>query len=184
MARGREGRGARKLGGGAVIFASVGSMLPFDRFVRAVDEWARDNPDQPVYIQIGEGDYEPRYAPFARVMPMTEYRERLRTCDLFVAHVGMGSMLQALEERKQMLLLPRLHALGEHTTDHQLHTAARFGHLQGLMIVDDVPALHAAMSRLLVEPLATGESISDEASPELIAGVTRFLDTARPRHRT
>lgn len=166
-----------------MIFASVGSMLPFDRFVEAVDLWAAANPAVPVFVQIGEGDYEPRHAPFTRVMPMAEYRQRLRDCALFVAHVGMGSILQALEERKQMLLLPRLHALGEHTTDHQLHTAARFGHLAGLRIVDDVPALHAGMSELIRTPLPTGEGISDEASPELIAGVAGFLDAARPRRR-
>lgn len=169
------------LGRGTVIFASVGSMLPFDRFVRAVDDWAAANPGEPVFIQIGEGDYEPRHAPWMRVMPMAEYRVRLRTCTLFVAHVGMGSILQALEERKQMLLLPRLHALGEHTTDHQLHTAARFGHLAGLRIVDDVPALHAGMSELIRHPLPTDEGISNEASPELIARVANFLNSPRKR---
>ena len=169
------------LGRSAVIFASVGSMLPFDRFVRAVDEWARDNPRQAVFIQIGEGAYEPRHAPFARIMPMTEYRERLRGCSLFVAHVGMGAILQGLEEGKQMLLMPRRHDLGEHTTDHQLHTAARFGDRPGIRIVEDVPRLKAEMSRLIAEPLRTGETISNEASPGLIAGVAKFLDRARPR---
>lgn len=164
-----------------MIFASVGSMLPFARFVRAVDDWARDNPAQEVFVQIGDTDYEPRHAAFARMIPMAEYRERLQTCDLFVAHVGMGSILQALQMRKQMLLLPRRHALGEHTTDHQLHTAARFGHRKGLLIVDDVPALQREMSRLLVEPLETGGGISDAASPELLAGVASFLAAARPR---
>ena len=164
-----------------MIFASVGSMLPFDRFVRAVDDWAADNPSEEVFIQIGEGEYEPRHAPFVRVMPMTEYRHRLRTCRLFVAHVGMGSILQALEERKQMLLLPRLHSLGEHTTDHQLHTASRFGHLKGLKIADDVPSLHREMCRLLVEPLETSPAIASTASAELIAGVAKFLDAAQPR---
>ncbi len=157
-------------------------MLPFDRFVKGVDEWAREHPSEPIFIQIGEGDYEPRHAPFARVIAMTEYRQRLRDCDLFVAHVGMGSILQALEERKQMLLMPRLHDLGEHTTDHQLHTAARFGHLPGLKVVGDVPELQVQMSALLKSPLATGDAISSEASPELIAGVAAFLDAAQPRH--
>ena len=179
------GRGQRRgyglLGRSSVIFASVGSMLPFERLVRAVDEWARDNPAEPVHLQIGGTDYEPRYASFERMMPMTEYRDRLQACDLFVAHVGMGSILQALQLRKQMLLLPRLRVLGEHTTDHQLHTAARLGTLKGMRIVDDVDALRRGMSELLAAPLACGDAISDEASPELIAGVTDFLNGSRPR---
>jgi UDP-N-acetylglucosamine transferase subunit ALG13 len=164
-----------------MIFASVGSMLPFDRLVQAVDQWAGANPDQDVYIQIGEGEYEPRHAPFARVMTQGEYRERLRGCDLFVAHVGMGSILQGLEEKKQMLLLPRVMNLGEHTTDHQFHTAERFAHLDAIRIVQDVLALQQQMSLLLQAPLKTGAGISNQASPELISGITAFLDTARRR---
>ncbi|WP_063196708.1 hypothetical protein [Bradyrhizobium sp. AT1] len=112
---------------------------------------------------------------------MTEYRARMRDCTLFVAHVGMGSILQALEERKQMLLLPRLHSLGEHTTDHQLHTAARFRNTKGLLIVDDVLALHREMSRLIVAPLESGTAISNQASPELLRSISCWLEAARPR---
>jgi len=167
------------LGRGTLIFASVGSMLPFERLVRAVDEWARDNPSEEVFIQIGETEYEPRHAPFARMIPMTEYRQRLRDCDLFVAHVGMGSIFQALEDRKQTLMLPRHQEWGEHTTDHQLHTAERFGHLPGLKVVDTVEDLQREMTALLKSPLVTGDAISNQASPELIAGVRNFLNGVR-----
>ena len=163
------------LGGGAVIFASVGSMLPFDRFVRAVDDWAEANPGQEVFIQIGEGAFEPRHAPWVRIMPHEEYRRRLEACDLFVAHVGMGSILQGLEVRKQMLLMPRLASQLEHTTDHQLHTADRFRGTAGLLIVEDAPALQAAMTRLLDQPLAPSDGISPYAQPGLIARVAEFL---------
>lgn len=179
MARGGERRRRRLLGCGALIFASVGSMLPFERLVRAVDEWARDNPSEAVFIQIGAARYEPRHAPFARMIPMAEYRQRLQDCDLFVAHVGMGSILQALEDRKQMLMLARHQDWGEHTTDHQIHSARRFGHLPGLEIVDTVEDLHRKMSALLQSPLATSSAISDCASPSLIAGVRGFLNGVR-----
>jgi len=161
-----------------MIFASVGSMLPFDRLIKAVDEWAAANPAQEVYVQIGHGEYEPKHAPFVRMMPHTEYRQRLEDCDLFVAHVGMGSILQSLEVKKQLLMLPRLASLREHTTDHQLHTAARFRDTEGLLIVDDTDALKAAMSRLLREPLKTSAGISRFAPQPMIDNVAHYL-TAR-----
>jgi exopolysaccharide biosynthesis glucuronosyltransferase PssE len=161
-----------------MIFASVGSMLPFDRLVKAVDDWAAAHPDQQVFIQIGRGAYEPRHAPWARIMPAEEYRDRIRGATLFVAHVGMGSILQGLEERRQMLLLPRHQALKEHTTDHQLHTAKRFRDTPGLRIVDDVAALQASMTELLERPMAASEGISTVATPSLIAGIADFLRTA------
>jgi UDP-N-acetylglucosamine transferase subunit ALG13 len=158
-----------------MIFASVGSMLPFDRFVAAVDEWAAANPSEEVFLQIGRGEYEPRHAPFTRMIPHTEYRRRLEACDLFVAHVGMGSILQSLEIRKQLLMLPRLAALREHTTDHQLHTAARFRGRDGLMIVEDVDALKAAMTRLLREPLIPSAGLARYAPQPMIDKVADFL---------
>ncbi|BBC70965.1 conserved hypothetical protein [Altererythrobacter sp. B11] len=162
-----------------MIFASVGSMLPFDRFVRAVDDWARDNPQEPVFIQIGEGEYEPQHAPWARIVPYKEYRQRLEGCSLFVAHVGMGSILQGLELRRQMLLLPRQASLREHTTDHQLHTAARFGHVRGLRIVDDAAALKAGISELLANPLPESEGLPPFAPQAMTDNIAYFLRTGR-----
>ena len=167
------------LGRDHMIFVSVGSMLPFNRLVLAADEWAAANPSEEVFIQIGEGDYEPVHAPWVRIMPHQEYRHRLETCDLFVAHVGMGSILQGLEVRKQMLLLPRLAAQKEHTTDHQLHTAARFKDRQGLMIVDDVAALKAQMTRLLKAPLATAGGIPQVASKDFTDRIASFLASGK-----
>ena len=161
-----------------MIFASVGSMLPFDRLVKAVDEWAAVHPDRKVFIQIGRGEYEPRHAPWTRIMPAEEYRQHIRDARLFVAHVGMGSILQGLEERRQMLLLPRHQALKEHTTDHQLHTAKRFRDTAGLRIVDDVEALQASMTELLEQPIPVSEGISTVATPSLIEGIADFLRAA------
>lgn len=163
------------LGRGAVIFASIGSLLPFDRLVKAVDEWALENPSHELLVQIGEGAYEPRHCPWVRILSAQDYRQRLRAADLFVAHVGMGSILQGLEERKQMLLLPRQSALREHTTDHQLHTAERFRSTPGIRIAADAEALKADIGPLLERPMAPG-AISDAASDQLLGRLSGFLD--------
>lgn len=162
-----------------MIFASVGSVLPFDRLVRAVDEWGGAHPEREVFLQIGNGEYEPRHVRWTRMMPHDEYRNRLKECSLFVAHVGMGSILQALEERKQMLLLPRHRSLGEHTTDHQLHTASRFRDVTGLRIVDDAEALQSAMTLLIDRPMEPSNAIPAYASHELLDNIAAFLRPVR-----
>ncbi|MGN6375304.1 MAG: glycosyltransferase [Sphingomonas sp.] len=158
-----------------MIFASVGSMLPFDRLVRAVDDWAGENPDVPVLIQIGDGSYRPRHADWVRIMPHALYARRLAECALFVAHVGIGSIVQALEARKQILMLPRLASLGEHTTDHQLHTVARFRDTPGLEIAEDVPALQVGMTRLLAAPLTGHGTIPPFAPAAMTDRIRAFL---------
>lgn len=168
----RTGRVARRKS----VFASVGSMLPFDRFVQGVDEWAAANPEVDCFIQIGGGEYEPQHAQWTRMMPHRDYLERLERCSLFVAHVGVGSILQALEARKQVLMLPRLASLGEHTTDHQLHTASRFGSIQGLKIVDDINSLKHEISTLLFAPLPEADQISEFAPVEFTTRISRYLN--------
>lgn len=164
-----------------MIFASVGSVLPFDRFVKAVDDWAAANPQQDVFLQIGEGKYEPRHVPWVRIMKHDEYRRRLHDCSLFVAHVGIGSILQALEERKQMVLLARHRKLGEHTTDHQLHTASRFRNVPGLRIVEDEAALQTTMSALIDRPMQITDGISNHANQDLLDNIAAFLRSAQER---
>lgn len=159
-----------------MIFTSVGSMLPFDRLVRAVDDWAAANRHVPVLIQIGDGTYQPRHADWVRIMPHDLYSRRLAECTLFVAHVGIGSIFQALEARKQLLMLPRLATLGEHTTEHQLHTVTRFRGTPGLCVVETLPALHAKMTLLLDTPLETEGGLSPYASPAMTDRIRDFLD--------
>ena len=162
-----------------MIFASVGSMLPFDRFVTAVDRWAGANPGCEVFLQIGDGQYEPVNCPWARIVTHSEYQRRLAECTLFVAHVGMGSILQALEIGKQMLLMPRHAALREHTTDHQLHTATKFRDTPGLLIVDDVDTLGREMTRLVETPMQGSAGISPFAPPAMIDRIRSFLETGK-----
>lgn len=158
------------------VFASVGSMLPFDRLACAVDEWARDHPCVSVFIQIGDGSYEPRHAEWARILPHEAYLERLSACDLFVAHVGIGSMFQALESGRPMLMLPRLASLGEHTTEHQLHTAARFADTPGLSIAGDTEELQRRMSEMVDNPVRYEARFTAVAPVGMIEKIRNFLN--------
>jgi UDP-N-acetylglucosamine transferase subunit ALG13 len=157
------------------VFASVGTMMPFDRLVQAVDEWARDNPDVAVEIQIGKGQYEPRHAPWSRLIGIADYQSRIDAADIFVAHCGMGSIISAIEAGKPLVMLPRLKRLGEHNTDHQLATAAHFGGRRGLYCVDDGDALQAKLTALLRDGSDRPAGIAAFAEPALLQKVGDFI---------
>lgn len=154
-----------------MIFATVGTQLPFDRLVRALDEWARANPGIEVFAQVGRGGYEPRYMGWAHDLHPREFRDRLEACDAIVAHAGMGTIISAVELGKRVIVMPRRAALGEHRNEHQLATVARLGHLQGLEVVHDAAGLEAALLRGQVS--FTG-ALGAATNPELIAAVRRF----------
>lgn len=162
------------LGRGDMIFASVGSMLPFDRFVRAVDEWAGTHPDVPVFVQIGKGEYEPKHAEFARMVTPADYTRRVQDARLFVAHAGMGSILQALEAGTPILITPRDPDRKEITNHHQAATIANFGNRPGITTSPTVEALPAAIDAALASE-TSGGSLSSTAPASFLEKIAAFI---------
>ena len=157
------------------IFVSPGSMMPFDRLIRTMDDWAAAHPATPVFFQIGKGSYEPRHGDFVRLMPVADYRARLAAAALFVAHAGMGSIISAIQAGKPLVMLPRLKALGEHNTDHQLATAATIGRRDGLHVAVGEAELGPLLDALLADASAVPAPIAPFASAEMIGRVRAFI---------
>jgi len=164
------------LGQRAVIFVSVGSMMPFDRLVRAADAWAAAHPATDVLIQLGNGKHLPTHARHVRLMPPGEYRHLVETAELFVAHAGMGSIIGAIQAGRPLLMLPRRAALGEHNNDHQLATVRNVANRPGLHHVESEDELGAAIDRLLGGGGEAPAPIAPFASPELLAAVRGFVN--------
>ena len=153
-------------------------MMPFDRLVQAMDEFAISNPGIPVEIQIGRGKYEPKHASFIRFMPVVDYRERVANARLFIAHAGMGSILSAIEASKPLLMLPRLKNLGEHNTDHQIATAATVGARQGLYVAADAEDLKIRALALVARSSLLPDPISRFADPAFTTRIRTFIEAA------
>ena len=158
-----------------MIFVSVGSMMPFDRLVRAADAWAAAHPGTDVLVQLGNGRHLPSHARHVRLMPPGEYRHFVETAELFVAHAGMGSIIAAIQAGRPLLMLPRRAALGEHNNDHQLATVRNVGNRPGLHHVESDTELGAAIDRLRGGGGEAPTPLSPFASPELIAAVRGFV---------
>jgi UDP-N-acetylglucosamine transferase subunit ALG13 len=118
-----------------VIFVTVGSMFPFERMVRIMDDWASRHPDEKIVAQIGGGRYEPRHMFWQRLVAPNEYKNLVRSCRFLVAHAGTGSVFTASEFGKPIVLIPRRAANKEHTTDHQLDTAKWLQGKPGIFVV-------------------------------------------------
>lgn len=154
-----------------MIFATVGTQLPFDRLVRALDTWAGDNAGVEIYAQIGSGAYEPDHLRWANEVDPGEFKARITACDTVVAHAGMGTIITAIELGKRVIVMPRRADLGEHRNDHQLATVSRLTHLRDLEIVHAPDELAKALSR---QPTRLAADTTLEPSPQLIRSVRRF----------
>ena len=119
-----------------MIFVSVGSMFPFDRFIRLMDDWAAAHPEEVVFAQIGTGEYEPQHMDYARSLSGKDFIEKVKSARVVVSHAGMGNIISSRQHGVPCVLFARHASLGEHTTNHQLHTADRFRETPGLFVAD------------------------------------------------
>jgi UDP-N-acetylglucosamine transferase subunit ALG13 len=157
-----------------VIFVAVGTQLPFDRLIRAVDEWAGSRNRRDVFAQIGPAKYHPQYLDWSEFIDASEFRHRVSEADVVIAHAGMGSIITALELGKAIIVMPRLASLGEHRNDHQVATAKRFLSQGRINVAFDEQELSVRLDSL--EQLTrTQARCGPIASPELIEGLRRFL---------
>ena len=156
-----------------MIFVTVGSQLPFDRLVMAVDDWAAGNGETAAFAQIGSSSYRPRHMDWAAYLPIDAFRRKLESARLIVSHAGMGNLLLALEAKKPILIMPRRLQLEETRNDHQQATAKWLRQMPGVTVADDTDEL--------VEALRRGEwqepgPVRTDASPELLAAVRDFIE--------
>ena len=156
-----------------MIFVTVGTQLPFDRLIRTMDGWAgaaRAN----VFAQVGPASsHKPTHIRTRADLSPEEFDEAMDEARLIVAHAGMGTILSGLERGKPVIIMPRRAMHGEHRNDHQLATAAKLSHLNGLHVAADEQALLRLLSDHAL--LKNGPALASAASQGLITAIREFI---------
>jgi UDP-N-acetylglucosamine transferase subunit ALG13 len=160
--------------GRAVIFVTVGAQAPFDRLIRAVDEWAVARGRSDVFAQIGSTDFLPKSISAKKFMDPLEFRKCVETADVIVAHAGMGSIITALECGKPIIVMPRRGSLKETRNDHQVATASYLSKHGRVTVAMDEEELIGKLDN--VGSPQEMERISQHASPRLIATIRNFIE--------
>lgn len=158
-----------------MIFLTVGTQLPFDRLVRAVDAWARARGRTDVFGQIadpGPGGFRPTAFPWTANVTPGEFQARCQEATLIVAHAGMGSLISAMTHARPILIMPRQAGLGEHRNDHQLATADRLKDRTGVFVAADEATLAERLDALAAPTAQAGTAtLRPFADDRLIATV-------------
>lgn len=158
-----------------MIFVTVGTQLPFERLVRAVDEWAGNNKDKTVFIQLGQTLFRPNNCEFSAFIDPAHWEQLFQESELIVSHAGMGTILKSIEYDKPLILIPRLASLGEHRNDHQVATASKFDNYLNINVVKAIADLPHALDF----PPTSGHVPGQESRVNLemlIGEVKRFIN--------
>ena len=161
-----------------MIFLTVGTQLPFDRLVAAVDAWAGARGRSDVFGQIsdpGPAGYRPKHFDWVADLDPAAFEARFRAASHIVAHAGMGTIIGALGQAKPLMIMPRRAHLGEQRNDHQFATAQRFGTRPGILAAFEAEDVAERVDALLA--CGTGDAGKDGARGGRGAGpIARFAE--------
>jgi beta-1,4-N-acetylglucosaminyltransferase len=125
-----------------VIFVTVGTTLPFDDLVRAVDRLAAQGAlAEPVLCQIGHGQYVPGHCEHFRFKPNLD--EETGRASLVIGHGGTGTVTGLLSSGKPFIAVAN--PLGAH--DHQRQFLARLCKVVDFLWTADLSELPALIER-------------------------------------
>ena len=159
-----------------MILVVVGTQEPFDRLVKAVDTWAASSGYTDIFGQIANAEYLPKNFNYTRFIDPGEFNEKFKTASVIVAHAGMGTILQALQFSKPIIVLPRLLKYHETRNDHQVSTAKSLGKLGYVKDVYNETELFDVLNNR--NSILPSPPIGPGASETLLQTIREFLTSA------
>lgn len=134
----------------ALLFATVGATLPFDRLVDMVGELkTRGDITERVVIQTGVGGtVAPAGVELVETLPFEKMQHYLRAADIVVCHGGTGSLITALREGCRVIAVPRLFEKGEHYDNHQAEIAKAFAARGLIEVANSTDELSSALKKV------------------------------------
>jgi len=157
-----------------MIFLTIGTQVPFDRLVKAVDEVA-PSLNTKIIAQVSKSAYKARNMQTFDFISPHDFDAFFNSASLIVSHAGMGNIISALEREKPILILPRLAKYGEHRNDHQMATAKVFEKLNYVHVAYDEHELLKKLVSVYTQHLKPLHKIGTTASPELLASIKDFI---------
>jgi UDP-N-acetylglucosamine transferase subunit ALG13 len=130
-------------------FLTVGTVMPFDRLVKAVASLPKNLRPSQIVAQVGRGGTRPEGMDVREVVDFGELTEILDRTNLVFCHGGTGSLITALRAGCRIVAMPRRADLGEHYDDHQQEIVSAFS-ARGLI---EVAAEASEMKAALIERL-------------------------------
>lgn len=148
-----------------MIFLTVGTQLPFDRLVEALD-LIQPEINMEIVGQVGRGTYDAVNIETFESLDPELFNLYIRKSELIISHAGMGSIISSLKLGKRIIVVPRLLKYNEHRNNHQIDTCEEVSKFNGVFVCYDLERI----SSVIFEALSNNEPkpIGDYADKEII----------------
>lgn len=154
-----------------MIFVTIGTQAPFDRFIKAIDKIAA-NINEEIIAQTYKSEYQTKNIKTVDFLAPDEFNKLFNDARMIVSHAGMGTIISAMQQEKPIIIFPRIAALGEHRNEHQMATAKKMKELGYVHVAFDEKELKRL---LLSDNIKCLHKLSDSASQSLIDSISDFI---------
>lgn len=154
-----------------MIFVTIGTQAPFDRFIKLVDEIAV-NLNEEIIAQTYKSQYQAKNIKTIGFLPPDEFNKLFNEARIILAHAGMGTIISAMQQQKPIIIFPRIAALNEHRNEHQMATAKKMKELKYVNVAFNEKELK---DLLLSNNIKCLHKLSDFAEQSLINSLTNFI---------
>lgn len=169
-----KSRVARPRSAASIVVLTGTHSQGFDRLLQAIDEMLANHEIQAsVFAQIGHASYIPREYRYLRFMPHRDLVEHIREADLVITHDGAGSIGDALQLDKPILVIPRSSSKGEVSYRSKSDLARELAKLGWIRLVPDLRSLAVEIRDLKNDP----SRLLPPYAPEVIDFVENFLNS-------
>lgn len=122
------------------IFVTIGTKnYQFNRLVSMMDK-------KGVIIQYGVSN-KPLKAKGFDFLKKQEMIDLINWSDLIICHAGTGTVMEAIDSGKKMILFPRQKKFKEHVDDHQINFANYIEKRFGIKVIYDEKELWSAIKK-------------------------------------
>ena len=147
-----------------MIFVTLGTQdKPFNRLLDAIQrEIDNGNIKDEVIVQQGSTKYDSKDMKFLNLLPINEFDELVKSCDLLITHGGVGSILTGLYKGKKIIGAARLKEYGEVTNNHQLQLLGGFeekGYILNLANFDDLGEVLKKVKKFKPKPFSSNNEV-------------------------
>ncbi|WP_262693634.1 glycosyltransferase [Kordiimonas aquimaris] len=156
-----------------MIFATVGTQLPFDRLITSLEKWSLKQNVSGCFAQVGPEGKVPQHIESAATLTPLQFAKQVADCKVIVSHAGMGTILTALQHCRPIIVMPRLVKFGEHRNDHQLATVSNLEDREGIHVARSEDELFEKLDA--IASLETGDGASVSAEPQLLSAIGHFI---------
>ena len=113
----------------------------FPRLLSKIEEEINKGKLEDVIVQAGNTKYKSSKMKIFDFISMNKFNKFLKEADLIITHGGVGTIINALEQDKKIIAVPRLSKYKEHVNDHQIEIVTEFdklGYIVGCLELDNL----------------------------------------------